>query len=573
MAVTTFLERYYYQLPIWLLGLTLSTLLVFGIVLTTVRLYTTYRYRHVMALHSLSAAKTTKPNPPPPIPYSIPFLGHAIGFLAPYPGEFWSQLFRSHPRTTGACSLLLGGKHSHILFSPSAVQALFKGRELNHDGFSLGISELGFGLEHNEAVKFFGFKEGADDYGVTPGQQRERVNHKYMLEKKSVNELTAEFTGVLREQLAAEKFKSEGGDKTTEGKVEHLYSWLQARLFQASTTAFMGSRILEICPNLRADFFQFERHMLTMFFRVPKWLSPTAYKVRERTLEGLVRWQRQMLAECNDNPADPDGSIDWEPVFGSRANRARQRYYASRDLNLRARAGMDLGFLFGLSSNAIPAVGWMLMHILNPQGDASLPGRVMDELATAERSDGSLDIPTLVALPLLQSVYHEILRLYMDVLVTRDLKDDIVLPLDDSGQRKILLEKGSVVLAPTWLGHRDEALWTNPPYDQFHAERFLQQDPGTGKQIFTTNGTAGKFFPFGGGKTMCPGRNFAKQEVLGSVATILLTFDLEPLGFVDEKGRSTSKFPGLRKSYTGSGIMATDADMMVRIKQRRSPTA
>ena len=573
MAVTTFLDRCYDQLPIWLLIIALPTLLVFGIVLIAVRLYTTYRYRHSLSLHSPSAAKSTKPNPPPPIPYSIPFLGHVIAFLAPYPGDFWSHLFRSHPRTTGACSLLLGGKHSHILFSPSAVQALFKARGLNRDGFNLQIAELGLGIEYKEAVKYFGINEAADESGLTPVQQQEWVNHNYLLEKKSVNELTAEFTRVLQEQLAAEKFKSEGEDKTTEGRTEHLYSWLQARIFQASTTAFMGSRILEIYPNLRADFFDFDRHMLTMFFRVPKWLSPTAYNVRDRTLDGLVRWQQQMLAECSDNPADPDGSIDWEPVFGSRANRARQRYYASRGLKLRTRAAMDLGFLFGLSSNAIPAAGWMLMHILNPQGDASLCGRIMDELATAERSDGSLDIPTLAALPLLQSVFHEVLRLYVDVLVTRELKDDIVLPLDDGGQRRILLEKDSVVMAPSWLGHRDEALWTNPPHDQFYAERFLQQDPETGKQIFTTNGTAGKFFPFGGGKTICPGRVFAKQEVLASVALVLMVFDIEPLGFVDEKGQTTNKFPGLRKSYSGSGIMATDADMTVRIKQRRSPNA
>ena len=572
MAVATFLERCYYQLPSWLLIIPLPALLIFGIVLTTVRLYTTYRYRLSLSLHLPSAAKSTKPNPPPPIPYSIPFLGHAIAFLAPYPGEFWSQLFRSHPRTTGACSLLLGGKYSHILFSPSAVQALFKARGLNHDGINLQIAELGFGVEYKEAVKFFGLKEAADESGLTPVQQQERVNHNYLLEKKSVNELTAKFMLVLHEQLAAEKFKSEGEDKTTEGKTEHLYSWLQARIFQASTTAFMGSRILEIYPNLRADFFDYDRHMLTMFFRVPKWLSPTAYNVRDRTLDGLVCWQQQMLAECSDNPADPDGSIDWEPVFGSRANRARQRYYASRGLKLRTRAAMDLGFLFGLSSNAIPAAGWMLMHILNPQGDVSLRGRVMDELATAERSDGSLDIPTMIALPLLQSVLHEVLRLYVDLLIMRELKDDLVLPLDD-GQRRILLEKGSIVMAPSWLGHRDEALWTNPPHDQFYAERFLQQDPETGKQIFTTKGTTGKFFPFGGGKTTCPGRVFAKQEVLASVALVLRTFDIESLGFVDEKGQTTNKFPGLRKSYGGSGIMATDADMMVRIKQRISPKA
>lgn len=331
-------------------------------------------------------------------------------------------------------------------------------------------------------------------------------------------------------------------------------------MFNTSTTAFMGSRLLEEYPDLRHDFFEFDHHMLTMFFQVPKLLSPTAYNVREKALDGLIKWQQKMQEECNVNPIDPDGDIDWEPVYGSRANRARQRYYKARGMSTKTSAGMDLGFLFGLNSNAIPAAGWILLHILNPEGDKTLLGRVMEELERAERDNGSLDIPTLIALPLLQSVFHEVTRLYVDVLVTRELKEDLTLPLGD-GKRRILLQKDAMVMAPSWLGHRDETLWVDPPCNQFYTERFLRTDPETGQRHFTTSGTNGKFFPFGGGKTICPGRVCAKQEVLASVASVLLSFEMEPLGFVDGRGKSNKKFPGLAKSYSGSGVMAMDGDM------------
>ena len=543
-------------------------LLTFG-VLTTVRLYTTYSYRRAL-LDSPSTASSKKASSPPRIPYTIPFFGHAFAFLAPRPGEFWAHLFRSHNRATGACTLHLGGKDTHILFSPSAVKALFRDRGLTRDGFNLQIAELGLGIHHDEALRFFGIGEGPDHTGFTPVQQQERINHSYLLEKKSVNELTGGFTTVFQRQLSAENFNDKEGEiNGQEGKVEFLYAWLQERLFQASAMAFMGSRLLDVCPDLRTDFFNFDRHMLTMFFRIPKIFNPTPYNVREKTLNGLITWQHLMLKECNGNAEDPEGDVDWEPVFGSRANRARQRYYASRGLSFRTRAAMDLGFLFALGSNAIPAAGWMLMHLVNPQGEASLLGRVMEELETSEHDDGSLDIPTLIALPLLQSVYHEVLRLYVDVLVTRELKEDLTLPLDDGEKRKVFLKKDTIVMAPSWLGHRDPALWVDPPYDQFYGERFLKTDPETGKQVFTTSGTNGKFFPFGGGKTICPGRVFAKQEVLASVALVLLTYDIAPLGFVDEQGKPNKDFPGLRKSYSGSGIMATDADMKVRINRRK----
>lgn len=536
-------------------------------VLTIVRLNTTSKYHRSLSIHPSAAAGSTKGSPPPPIPYTIPFLGHAIAFLAPKPGEFWANLFRSHPRATGACTLLLGGNTTYILFSPSAVEALFKARGPARDGFNLQISELGLGVDHKEGLRYFGVGEGPDHTGITPIQQQEKVWQNYLLEKKSVNELTANFTRVLRDQLAGES-NSEKGD--TKENVHGLYAWLQDRMFKASTTAFMGSRLLEIYPNMREDFFEFDRHMLTLFFRIPKLISPTAYNVRERVLSGLINWQQQMQEECKNNPLRPDGDVDWESAYGSRANRARQHYYASRGVNVRTRAGMDLGFLFGLNSNAIPAAGWMLLHILNPEGDQTLLSRVMEELERAERDNRSLDIPTLIALPLLQSVFHEVLRLYVDVLVTRELREDLTLPLDD-GKRRVLLEKNAVVMAPSWLGHRDETLWTNPPCNQFYAERFLKRDPETGQQLFTTSGTNGKFFPFGGGKTICPGRVFAKQEVLASVASVLLPFEIEPLGFVDDHGKSSKKFPGLGKSYSGSGIMIMNGDMRVKIKDRKGP--
>ena len=76
------------------------------------------------------------------------------------------------------------------------------------------------------------------------------------------------------------------------------------------------------------------------------------------------------------------------------------------------------------------------------------------------------------------------------------------------------------------------------------------------------------FFPFGGGKTMCPGRTFAKQEVFVALALVVLTFDVEFLGFVDGKRRATNKFPGLRTTYLGSAVLNMDGDAQVRIRPR-----
>ena len=60
------------------------------------------------------------------------------------------------------------------------------------------------GIDHEEASRYFGIGEGPDQTGSTPVQQQEKIWHNYLLEKKSVNELTTEFTKVLTAQLAEE---------------------------------------------------------------------------------------------------------------------------------------------------------------------------------------------------------------------------------------------------------------------------------------------------------------------------------------------------------------------------------
>jgi hypothetical protein len=292
------------------------------------------------------------------------------------------------------------------------------------------------------------------------------------------------------------------------------------------------------------------------------------YNIREKILNGFEQWRLKILADCEGKPMDPKGPVKWESLFGSKVVRARHLWYESVGFSSRGRAGMDFGFLFGLASNAIPAAGWMLMHILDPKGDPTLLERVLQELRPAKLDNGTLDIPTLISLPLLQSIYFEILRLYVDVLVTREVKNDLVLPVDDEN-REVLINKG-FLMVPSWPYHHDDTNWFDPPADVFCAERYLKRDPESGKEIFSATGTGGKMFPYGGGRSICPGRVFAKQEILASVAMILLEFEFEFVDFLDNTGKATTKFPGLSAAYPGSGVVVMSGDMKVRIKRSRA---
>ena len=547
----------------------LAPFVLAALVLAGTRLFTTLRFHLILHQHRSAAAvdglKSPRTLAPPPVPYALPFLGHALAFMRPLPGFFWDRVvFRWVPRATGACSIHLGGRTVHILFSPAALQAVFRHRTLVRHTFNQDVATKGFGASTRDADRYYAFDAPPDAAGVRPKQRLEDMNRDFLLRGDRSNEMTAHFMKVLREQIQDTTKDIQGG------AVEiNLYSeWLWPRMFAASTTALMGGTLLATYPSLPADFRAFDAVLLKLFFDMPRWLDPAAYAVRARTLDGLERWIRESLAACDGAIPEPDGPAAWDPAWGSRANRAKHRYYAARGLSPRGRAAYDLGFMFGLSSNAIPATGWMLLRLLDPAGDRTLLPRVLAELKSVPVSaDGVPDVARLVALPLLQSVWCEVLRLYVDVFLTRDVPADaLTLPLDD-GKRSVRLAPGSALFVPTWLAHRDPRAWPGADPDAFWGDRFVKTD-ADGRAVFSSAGAAAKLVPFGGGRSMCPGRVFAKQEVLGAVAMALLTFDFEFLGFVDDKGQPSEGFPALKNIMSGSGVVPPGGDMRVRITRR-----
>lgn len=549
---------------IFLLLLALPVLIT--LIFLSTRLLSNVRYR--VALRRFTSA-SSEAVPPPLIPYTVPFMGHAHkwAWLNWSIGSFWKQLFGSfgHPRSSGACTLLLGGEQIHLLFSTPAIEAMFKIKKPNRLGFALQIVENVLGVDKEQFERHLGLNDKSDQTtSEVPCHERlEEIRHNYLLKRSGVDDLVAVYLKSLERELVV----------PAQTKNVGLIEWLQPVMLRALFNSVLGLKLLEVYPDFLVDFLDFDQSMQALFFGTPKFLNPKPHLIKERCLAGLEKWHQVLVDESDSNVPPADGELAWDPLFGSRYNRAMQQYHNNRDMTLRGKAGLDLGFCLATAGNALPATLWMLLHILNPQGDLTLPQRVIDEIKTAQTPDGSMNVSKLVTLPLLQSIYEEVLRLYHDALVTRNLQEDVVLPLDVKGERKVLLKKDSTVMAPSWLAHRDDEYWSNsgvPSGGEFFAERFLKSDPDTGKVIFSTVGAAGKLFPYGGGKTMCPGRIFAKQEMLITVALILTKFDFNFQGFVDANGKATAMFPKIRDAMIGSVVLSTDCDMKVDVSQRHA---
>lgn len=241
------------------------------------------------------------------------------------------------------------------------------------------------------------------------------------------------------------------------------------------------------------------------------------------------------------------------------------------------------------NANAIPAAIWAAFDILRVVG---LRSRVMAETEPCFTSGSSspgpdlgLDVPRLCALPLLTSIYMEELRLRAAATVTRQVATD---EFSVEGWR---LRRGASVVAMPWLGGQDGGFWEGSRGGRdvraFWAERFLEYpDSATGAARdhkgprmryadeggrtaeedrgakVVTSGIQGHYFPYGGGVKICPGRFFAKQEIMTAVTVLLRVCEVE---LVDVEGAERIKGDMARFPL---GTLPVDGRVPFRIRRR-----
>ena len=193
------------------------------------------------------------------------------------------------------------------------------------------------------------------------------------------------------------------------------------------------------------------------------------------------------------------------------------------DLSFEDQARFELTTCIGLLVNTVPAILWMLHHILS---DPELLHDLRSELLanTAVESHGSeyeckevrLSLTALKdSCPLLNSTLSEVLRYHSTSLSARIVTKDTFL---DS---QYLLKAGSLIQIPAAVLHKDPHEW-GPEATHFHAARFSLP-------TYAPKKSTAAFRAFGGGSALCPGRRFATMEVLMFVSIFLLQFDAEPV--------------------------------------------
>jgi hypothetical protein len=232
-------------------------------------------------------------------------------------------------------------------------------------------------------------------------------------------------------------------------------------------------------------------------------------------------------------------------------------------------ADKQLALLFVSTTNTIPTLVWLLLYILC---DTSLAKELTNEISkvvTRKSDQVVLDISVLPQeCPLLVSAYQKTLRLQKLGLVSlRKTRYSHLHPATVQTRHLSNISSSKEPWCKCLSGSctKTRKHGARTPSNSTH-RRFLKSKTLDVESNQQEKQQRRAYNPFGGGKHLCPGRHFAFAEILGTVAMLLLGFDI-----VAPEGMSLTV--PKRRYRLGEGVAKPDGrqgeamDVRVRRKQ------
>ncbi|KAK2059469.1 cytochrome P450 [Colletotrichum caudatum] len=512
-----------------------------------------------------------KGNEPPSLPGRVPFW-NTYQYITDN-GRFLKRATEAL-RKKSIVKFTLGTDTVYLVAGSHNVQKLFRNSSnnaLSSDKFIIMVNERVQGMTKDDVAKLCNDRSGrlktpAPGMEGVPEHQRywaglHHIFHEHLFRPEATALLAQSFITFFGEKLEQRPLR--------EWETGLLFEHLKKDMTEAATISLAGRKLIEDHPEFVDTFWEFDTIAMQLMYGLPSWYNPEPKRIQQKTFSMMKDIVTNAWSSFDWN--GPDADADWEPIFGSRFHREHSRHWKEKGFSVETRAGMHIGNISGINSNSIPQATWAVMEVVK---DPSLFKAVREEVQEAQITDpgtgrATFDMPKLVALPLLQSIYVETLRMHVSINITREVLESMEI-------EGYFLEKGSLVQAPTQIGHFDEEVWgaEGHPASEFWAERHVKyaekvDEAGNVKKVkeFSMAGRPSEFFPFGGGISMCPGRFFAKQEIMLAVAMIVTRFDVEFEDWVKFDG-SRSDRPAINdKAYVGAGSVPPDRDMKIRWKR------
>ncbi|KAH7303534.1 putative cytochrome P450 [Stachybotrys elegans] len=462
---------------------------------------------------------------PPLASSSIPIIGHAIG-LARRSFEYYVDL--SKQTNAPIVTVSLPGQKMYVVTKPDLIQQAQKQhRTLAFPPIAAKFATTVVGLSKEAQVILADNVNGDDgDHGLSMETYTAmRVALKPGPELDDMNRaMLAEINKMLH-QLSAET-----GTKLS------LYAWLQDSLTVATTRAIYGPMNPFEDKEIADAFWDFEEGLMSIVIGfLPSLTARKPVAARNKAVRAFQEYYK-------------NGGIEQASAYA----KSRYEVEVSNKFPPEDIARSSVGGTIALLVNTVPGVFWTMLHIFSYTGllqqvraEIDACTRTSDPVSDGDNVTNTIDVATLKEnCPLLLSTYHEVLRYRTIGSSVREVREDTELG-------PFLLKKGAMLQMPARVIHTDASCWGNT---DFNPSRFLPEEKKSRPGDIC-------FRAFGGGKTLCPGRHFATNEILAVVALFIARFDVkEPTG--------GWKMPTTTKTNVAAAAMGPDNDVDIEFMTR-----
>lgn len=394
-----------------------------------------------------------------------------------------------------------------------------------------------------------------EPFSIEPGSRifrfsKDPIDNSTRTEQRCPNAPSAreELNFALHDGLARENFRKlilsslnrfsfviNGMGQVTE--LESLYGWIRKTMALATSRALFGAEdpLNKDHDLLNERDFNDGLSGLIIGF-CPSIFAPRAYRARAALQAAFSNY----YLNHHEDERDVSHLI-----------KERAKIYRERGIDPLEIAKQELSLLQLFTGDPINIAFWLFIYIAtDPVARDMIRIEIMaairPETGRAGWEDVILNIATLEErCPQLVSAYKEAERLVVSQVSIRRVVEDTVI---SDGECNYMLKEDADVQIPAGLCHLSKEVWGKHA-DAFNFRRFYtpvttgdaarrmtQPDPAeeaAQQALFRSRMQA--FFPFGGGKHLCPGRQYASVQILALIVPLIVGFDIKSRngGFIE----------------------------------------
>ncbi|TID04951.1 25-hydroxycholesterol 7-alpha-hydroxylase [Colletotrichum higginsianum] len=435
-------------------------------------------------------AAPVDPREPPVVKGILPIIGHWISVNTSYPGVYEKLAKQSK---LPVCTIPVLNKKMYVINNANLVQSAMRNKTLE---FGARIEEIGRIM------------------GVDPVIVKRLVKENAVEEISRVTVSALSGENLLSLNLNALKYIGGRFNEVKPGsplQIDDVHHWSRDLIGQATTRALYGEHSPFNNPELVDAIWTYESGLGKLQYGwISKFIAGKALEARKKIVTGLVGYYMRKLDQGPTVSAVIKGRAEFWRSFGL------------SDIMLGAMDSLPASS----TVNTAPSMFWLIVNVF---AESKYLSAVRKEVEGANvitiTQEGDKRIATVDVLELgkschyLVACYRETLRMENTVTGSRTVTSKDTTITDHETGREYLLKEGVEVQWSASVMHK-KSIWGEDS-EKYNPARWLKGTPEINK------GSKESFVPFGGGKHLCPGRNFAFAELLGCLAVLAVGFELE----------------------------------------------